>query len=201
VRPRVEAELVRVVQIAEVVAVQYSPGAQRLDAVVADPAGGTAMLTATHTAAAPGALDALAAALDGPVRAVAGTVARSRGEIVVEPIGLAVGDDGVVVPDLAPPGGFRVDGAPAPGGDPLRHALDAAVALLAEVPHRGLRMLPPTFGDRLRAAGETLGRVGLHRASAALGALRGGLGPDPDAAAAGLWAEAYLRLLITQELQ
>ncbi|GAA3204253.1 hypothetical protein ACFO1B_42480 [Dactylosporangium siamense] len=201
VRPRVEAELVRVVQVAEVRSVRYTPGAQRLDAVIADPAGNPATITATHTAAAPGALDAIAAALDGPVRAVAGTVGRTGGEIVVEPLGLAVGDDAVVVPDLAPAGGFRVDGTLAVGGDPLRHVVDAAVALLAEVPHRGLRMLPPTFPNRLRDAGEMLTRVGLHRAAAAVGALRAGLGPDPDAVAAGLWVDAYLRLLVTTELQ
>ncbi|GAB3824790.1 hypothetical protein ACFPIJ_63725 [Dactylosporangium cerinum] len=206
VRPRVEAELVRVVQVAEVRSVRYTPGAQRLDAVIADPAGGVARLTATHTAAAPGALDAIAAALAGPVRAVAGTVGRTGGEIVVEPLGLAVGDsgvdDGVVVPDLAPAGGFRIDGSLAVHGDPLQHAVDAAVRLLAEVPHRGLRMLlPPTFGDRLRDAGDILARVGLHRAAAALGELRAGLGPDPGGMAAGLWADAYLRLLVTQELQ
>ncbi len=202
VRPRVEAELVRVVQIAEVRSLRYAPGAQRLDAVVADPAGGVATITATHTAAAPGALDAIAAALAGPVRAVAGAVGRTRGELHIEPLGLAVGEDGVVVPDLAPAGGFRIDGSAVPaGGDPLRHAVDRAVALLAEVPHRGLRMLPPTFGDRLRDAADTLARAGLHRSAAALTALRSGLGPDPDAAAAGLWVDAYLRLMITLELQ
>jgi hypothetical protein len=201
VRPRVEAELVRVVQVAEVRSVRYTPGAQRLDAVVADPAGGVATITATHSPAAPGALDAIAAALAGPVRAVAGTVGRTRGEIIVEPLGLAVGDDDVVVPDLAPAGGFRIDGGVIVDGDPLRLAVDAAVALLAEVPHRGLRMLPPTFGDRLRDAGEALHRAGLHRAAAGLGALRAGLGPDPDAATAGLWVDAHLRLLVTLELQ
>ncbi|MEV4516502.1 hypothetical protein AB0K00_47080 [Dactylosporangium sp. NPDC049525] len=201
VRPRVEAELVRVVQVAEVRSVRYTPGAQRLDAVVADPAGGVATVTATHSAAAPGALDAIAAALSGPVRAVAGTVGRTRGEILIEPLGLATGADEVVVPDLAPAGGFRVDGGVIVDADPLRLAVDAAVALLAEVPHRGLRMLPPTFGDRLRDAGETLTRAGLHRAAAGLGALRSGLGPDPDAATAGLWVDAHLRLMVTLELQ
>ncbi|MEV0132689.1 hypothetical protein AB0H83_30035 [Dactylosporangium sp. NPDC050688] len=201
VRPRVEAELVRVLQVAEVRSLRYAPGAQRLDALVADPAGGVATVTATHSAAAPGALDAIAAALSGTVRAVAGTVSRASGEILIEPLALAVGDGDVVVPDLAPASGFRVDGAPVPGADPLRLAVDAAVALLAEVPHRGLRMLPPTFGDRLRDAGDALTRVGLHRCAAAVGALRAGLGPDPDTATAGLWVDAYVRLLVTLELQ
>ncbi|MFF5231333.1 hypothetical protein [Dactylosporangium sp. NPDC000521] len=201
VRPRVEAELVRVVQVAEVRSVHYSPGAQRLDAVVADPAGGVATITATHTAAAPGALDAIAAALDGPVRAVAGTVGRSRGVITVEPLGFAVGDDAVVVPDLAPAGGFRIGGGPVPDEDPLRHAVGTAAALLAEVPHRGLRMLPPTFTGRLRDAEHTLSRVGLRRAAASVGALREGLGPDPDDTTVRLWVDAYVRLLVTAELQ
>ncbi|MEV0562874.1 hypothetical protein [Dactylosporangium sp. NPDC050588] len=201
VRPRVEAELVRVVEVAEVRSVHYSPGAQRLDAVVAAPAGGVATITATHTAAAPGALDAIAAALRGPVRAVAGIVGRTRGVITVEPLGFAVGDDAVVVPDLAPAGGFRVDGGPVLDEDPLRHAVGAASALLAEVPHRGLRMLPPTFAGRLRDAEQTLLRVGLRRAAASVGALREGLGPDPDDATVRLWVDAYVRLLVTAELQ
>ncbi|MEV4133336.1 hypothetical protein AB0J72_14345 [Dactylosporangium sp. NPDC049742] len=201
VRPRVEAELVRVVEVAEVRSVHYSPGAQRLDAVVAAPAGGVATITATHTAAAPGALDAIAAALRGPVRAVAGTVGRTRGVITVEPLGFAVGADAVVVPDLAPAGGFRVDGGPVLDEDPLRHAVGAAAELLAEVPHRGLRMLPPTFAGRLRDAEQTLLRVGLRRAAASVGALREGLGPDPDDATVRLWVDAYVRLLVTAELQ
>ncbi|MFG2039581.1 hypothetical protein [Dactylosporangium sp. NPDC048998] len=199
VRPRVEAELVRVVEIAEVRLVAYSPGDQRLDAVVADAAGGVATVTAIHTVAAPGRLDAIAAAMHAGPGFVSGVVRRTGGGIVIEPLGVVVGDT-VVVPDLAAAvgGGLgtRWDG----DGDPLRAAVDRAVRVLADVPHRGLRHLPPSFGDRLRDTRDELLRAGLHRAGAAVGAFRDALGPDPGEVAVAAWVDAHLRLTITAEL-
>ncbi len=55
IRPRVEAELVRVIAVAGVQGVTYAPGDQRLDAVITDTAGTTATIRATHTGAAPAA--------------------------------------------------------------------------------------------------------------------------------------------------
>lgn len=200
VRPRVEAELVRVLEVAEVHAVAYAPGAQRLRAVLADRHGNLATLTAPHTAAAPGRLDAVAAALAAAPRYVSGVVRRAGGGIEIDPLAIVAGDT-VVVPDLAE--AETGDLAPhTPGrGEPLPEALDHAIATLAEVPHRGLRHLPPGFGDRLRKAGDGLNRVGLHQAAAALERLAGALGPDPGEVATGAWVDAQLRLTVTAELQ
>ncbi|GGM08919.1 hypothetical protein GCM10007977_007580 [Dactylosporangium sucinum] len=197
VRPRVEAELVRVVAVAEVREIWYSPGAQRLAAVFADEQGATATITATHHPAAPGALDAIAGTLrDGAVRFVSGSVRRAGGGVVVEPLAFAV-EGGVVVPDLAGAG----NGPAVVGGGPAGDAVDGALGLLAEVPHRGLTHLPGAFRDRLAGAADDLAREGLPRAAGAVLAFRDGLGPDPGAAAVTAWVDAYLRLLVTAELR
>jgi hypothetical protein len=193
VRARVAAELIRVVPIAEVRQVTYAPGAQRVDAVIADEAGTTATVTAMHAACAPGRLDAVVAALTGGAGFVAGHVRRAGGGVVIDPIGFATGD-GVIVPDLAPAArGGDPRARPGPVTDPLGQALDDALGLLAEVAHRGLRHLPSSMGGRLRGAGERLAGVGLRRVGEAATAFAGLLGPDPGDAAIEAWADAYLR--------
>jgi hypothetical protein len=122
-------------------------------------------------------------------------VRRRGGGIVIEPLAIVVGTE-VVVPDLADaahavhPVGWGDD------GDPLQVAVDRAIGVLAEVPHRGLRHLPPGFGDRLRAVGDELRRVGLGKAAEAVGAFREA---RPDVAVE-RWVDAYLRLTVTAEL-
>ncbi|KNE80496.1 hypothetical protein ADZ36_21685 [Streptomyces fradiae] len=89
VRPRVEAETVRVVEVSEVTGIGYDPAAQRLEATVLDAAGNTALLSAPHEPMAPAALDALAAALaDGP-RYVAGALHRDGGGLRITPYAVA----------------------------------------------------------------------------------------------------------------
>nr|BFE61802.1 hypothetical protein GCM10020063_063280 [Dactylosporangium thailandense] len=200
VRPRIEAELVRVLEVAQVHAVAYAPGAQRLRADLADRHGNRAVLAATHTAAAPGRLDAIAGALAAAPSYVSGVVRRTGGGIEIDPLAIVAGTT-VVVPDLGEAGAGEL--ALPDGGrqEPLPAALDHAIATLAEMPHRGLRHLPPGFGDRLRKAGDGLNRVGLHQAAAALEALRDALGPDPGEAAARAWVDAHLRLTVTAELR
>jgi hypothetical protein len=238
IRARVEAELVRVVPIAEVLSIGYVPGAQRLDAVIADEQGTTATITATHAACAPGRLDAVAEALSGEVRYVAGSVRRAGGGVIIDPIGFAVGGgaagdgaagdgaagdgaagsgaagsgaaagsgtamaDGVLVPDLAPAGG-NADPEMLLGGeaDPLGHALDEALSLLAEVAHRGLLHTPPTMAGRLRKAADDLARTGLHRAAEATRILAALLGPDPGDEAVIAWIDAHLRVSLASELR
>ncbi|WP_433381447.1 hypothetical protein ACQPZX_17120 [Actinoplanes sp. CA-142083] len=201
VRARVEAELVRVIPIGEVVSVSYAPGAQRLDAVIADSAGALATITATHAACAPGRLDGVAAALAGEVRYVAGSVRRGGGGIIVDPLGFAVGD-GVLVPDLSPAdGGADPYDRPDPTSDPLGHALEEALALLAEIAHRGLVHTPPTMAGRLRQAADRLGQVGLRRAADATTRLAALLGPDPGEEAVAAWVDAYLRLSVSADLR
>ncbi|MEU4625549.1 hypothetical protein AB0G04_36960 [Actinoplanes sp. NPDC023801] len=108
VRARVRAELVRVLEIAEVGPGHYSPGAQRLTFEISDAHGNTATVVATHAAVAPGRLDAVAAALDGRrgrPRYVAGSVHRSGGRVVIDPYSIAA-DGPPVIPDLTAPNAF-----------------------------------------------------------------------------------------------
>ncbi|SNY54543.1 hypothetical protein SAMN05421748_11597 [Paractinoplanes atraurantiacus] len=200
IRARVEAELVRVVPIAEVRSVTYAPGAQRVDAEIADVNGVTARVSAVHAACAPGRLDAVVAALEGGARFVAGSVRRSGGTVVIDPIGFA-SDDGVVVPDLAA-AGSATDPRDRPGEltDPLGRAVMDALGLLAEVAHRGLLHLPAPMTGRLRDAAKRLDAVGLRLAGAAINALAARLGPDPGDDAVEAWADAYLRLGLCAEL-
>jgi hypothetical protein len=201
IRARVEAELVRVVPVAEVRSISYAPGAQRLEAVITDRNGITATIIATHAACAPGRLDGVAEALSGDVRFVAGSVRRCGGGVVLDPIGFAVGD-GVLVPDLAPPA-HGADPRSRPGAttDPLGHALDDALSLLSEIAHRGLLHTAPTMGARLGGAADRLARTGLRRAAEATRAFAARLGPDPGADAVNAWVEAYLRVCLAAELR
>ncbi|GAA2374853.1 hypothetical protein Cme02nite_04200 [Catellatospora methionotrophica] len=197
IRPRVEAELVRVLAVTGVRSIGYAPGDQRIDAEIVDGDGNTAVVSAVHAAAAPGRLDVLAAALageHGEVRYVSGTVRRSGGTVLLDPIGLAAGDT-VVVPDLAVPQGSA--GLALSGGDladPLAAALTTARDVLAEVPHRGLRHLPPGFAARLATAAQRLGSLGLRRAGDGLTTFGGLLDGDPGEAAEQAWVDAYLRV-------
>ncbi|WDQ01627.1 hypothetical protein PVK74_07520 [Micromonospora chalcea] len=200
-RPRTAAESVRVLALGEVRAIGYAAGEQRLHATVTGVDGGTATVTATHHAAAPGALDALAAAMDGthgPPRYVSGTVRRGADGLVVEP--LAVVADTVVVPDLAPGvGDGRLAGAVDARPDPVAAALGAAVALLAQAAHTGLRHLPAAFPERLRATAAGLAAVGLDRCGATVSGLAGALGADPGEPAVRAWVDAWIRLSVTGE--
>ncbi len=202
IRPRVEAELVRVVPVAEVKAVSYAPGQQRLDAVIVDSYGNPATVTATHTVAAPGRLDAVAAALsgrDGPVRYVSGAVRRSGGGVVIDPLAFAV-DGTIVVPDLAPATAADLGPEIAEEPEPLAVALAESRSLLAGVAHTGLLHLPPTYPDRLRAVADRLAKLGLHRVASDVERFAASLGPDPGEAAVRAWVDAYLRTEVTSDM-
>ncbi|MDL4821147.1 hypothetical protein [Actinomadura opuntiae] len=201
VRPRVEAELVRAVAVAEVRDVGYHPGAQRLDAVIADAAGATAVVSAEHGPYRPAALDALAAALADAPRMVTGAVRRDRGGLVIDPFAVWTGS-GVVVPDLAPGTGTAVlDGPPPAAPDPLGDVVHAALDVCAEAAHRGLLHTTPVLRDRITRAGDDLRRIGLRAAAATLAGLAAALAADDPHRTAEAWATAHIRLLTTAELR
>ncbi|RZU76657.1 hypothetical protein EV384_5324 [Micromonospora kangleipakensis] len=202
VRPRIEAELVRVVQVAQVLNVTYSPGQQRLDAIVVDTHGTPATVTATHSVAAPGRLDAIAAALagtHGPILYISGTVHRSGGRVVIDPLAFSI-DGALVVPELAPAAATHLESDPNddPGG--LAAALEDGRTLLTNVAHQGLLHLPATYPDRLRGAARGLTRLGLHRVAAAVEYFAATLGPDPGEVAVRAWVDAYLRVDVALDL-
>jgi hypothetical protein len=201
VRPRVEAELVRVVEIAEVRDLVYSPGAQRLDAVITDASGRTGLVSSTYRPTAPGGLDALARALRGGYgrpRFVSGSLRRHAGAVVVDPLAVAV-DDRVVVPDLAVEEHSAVPVAgPPPPVDPIDRAVDGALSVLADAAHQGLDHLPASFAGRLRGAAGELSAAGLRRAAASVETFAAARGSPEEVTA---WVDAYLRLAVTSDLR
>ncbi|MFG3441973.1 hypothetical protein ACGF0J_32410 [Nonomuraea sp. NPDC047897] len=203
IRPRVEAELVRVVAVSHVVAMTYAAGDQRLDALIADQAGNTATVTATHTGAAPGRLDSLASVLageEGELRFVSGVAGRTAGGVVIDPIGLAAGGR-VVVPDLQPAGGSGpLAVAEVDQHGPLTSVLIDTRGLLAEAAHHGLSHLPPTYDARLDTAARRLTTLGLHRIAQAVTAFAAARFQDSGEAVEQTWIDAYLRLEVALDM-
>jgi hypothetical protein len=204
IRPRVEAEFVRVVRISEVRALGYDPGDQRLEALVVDPAGGTATVSAEYRSECPGALDALAAALGGDrgePRFISGSLHRDRGTLVIDPVAVLT-TDGVTVPDLAPgDGGTDLYAYAGRRPDRLGAALDTALTALAEIAHRGLRHATPGVHARIEEAATELRGVGLGTAAALLAAFLTACRTGDPESMAGTWVDAQLRLITTAELR
>lgn len=200
-RPRVEAESVRVLTVGEAGPVRYDPARQRLEAVLRDPAGHEALLSAHHNPYCPGALDALAVALrSGQVLQVSGFLRHEAGGIVIDPLAVRT-PEGVLVPDLAPgEGDGALPVAPAPPPDPLTAATDEALAALAQAAHRGLRHLAGTARADLDRACDGLRRAGLRAAADALAGLPAALRAQGPAAAVPAWTDATVRLAVTREL-
>ncbi|WP_433337347.1 hypothetical protein [Spirillospora sp. CA-294931] len=201
VRPRIEAEFVRVVEIGAVRGVGYDPGAQRLEATVVDTAGTKATVSATHSPHAPGALDLLASLLDGAPRMISGTVRRAGGGLVIDPIAVHTGDTTHVL-DLAPGDGAGTleTRATAPS-DPLGRALDTALEACAEAAHRGLRHVPPGVRARVAAAADGLHTTGLRAAADLVRTFVTAFDTDDEARRCTAWVDAYLRLHTTAELR
>lgn len=205
IRPRVAAELIRVVPIDTVTTTGYHPGDQRLEARISDAVGATATVSAGYHAASPGALDALAAALrgdHGTPRFLSGSVHRAMGGIVVRPVAVLT-DQGVLVPDLAPgDGSADLDGAsPELEPDPMGAALHTALAACAEAAHHGLRRVPPGVRDRLADAAGALAAVGLRTTADLVAALASACGTADDATLVQAWVDTSIRLTTTAELR
>lgn len=207
IRPRVEAESVHVVALSAVESVGYDPAEQRLEAVVRDASGTSALLTSVHRPECPGALDALAAALEGGATHVSGAVHRTAGGVTIDPVAVLT-PAGVVVPDLAPgDGSTALAAAVHRPSDPLTAALDEALSALSAVPHSGLRRLPVAARSRIDDAATALSRTGLGRAAALVRAFLDTLDGGAEAsgtereAAVGAWLEAQLHLMVTDELR
>ncbi|MFE9858456.1 hypothetical protein [Streptomyces sp. NPDC005780] len=206
VRPRVEAEAVRVVALSGVEDVGYDPGEQRLEAVVRDAAGNPALLVSEYRPQCPGALDALDGALRRGATHVSGAVVRAGGGILIDPIAVLT-PAGVTVPDLAPgDGATALAGAVRRTPDPLTAALDEGISALAALAHGGLRRASAAARTRIEEAATVLARTGLTRAAVLLRAVPnawehdGGLSPADGRDATGAWLAAQLHLLVSSEL-
>lgn len=200
IRPRVRGESLRAVVVDSVTDVRYLPGEQRLEATVHS-THGSATLAHTHSGAAPGAVDALAHALSGElgqVRYIAGALERRHGHLTLDPTAVVAGDTvhipcfGTAERDLPP-------GTALPQADPLAAALSAALSLSAEVPHRGVRHLPPTWFTRTTETAATLRRLGLDTTAATVETLGRALATATGRAALDAWSDTHIRLLIAIE--
>ena len=204
-RPRVEAEDIYVLTIAQVEWVGYDPAAQSLEAVVRDEQGNAARVRAPYRSICPPALDPLAAALTATDSTepsslmISGKVTVRAGELVVDPIAVwDGGKDQPVVPDLA--AGEEADALPGTGNAPGRRIdqdavstlLHDAAQALAEHAHRGL----DRTGDASRSAVEqvaaNLNRTGFNAVSALLTEYGNALTRDDRAARVRTWADASI---------
>ncbi|WHT15582.1 hypothetical protein N8J89_20770 [Crossiella sp. CA-258035] len=203
VRPRIEAEHVRMVPIAGVSALSYHPGDQRLAALITGP-GGTATITRTHHPLCPAALDCLAEALSGVhgrPRFISGTVRRHRDGLLLDPLAVLT-DQRVLVPDLATGPAHAIPTvAPEQRPDPLGLALSAATAVTAQAIHHGLRDPAPATHTALAAAVTALSAAGLPAAAADLSAFAAALLGADRQLAVDTWLRAQIRLLTTAEFR
>ncbi|GAB2755476.1 hypothetical protein [Amycolatopsis magusensis] len=193
IRPRVAAELVRIVHIAEVRRLAYHPGDQRLDAEVTDATGTVATVSAHYSEYRPGALDALANALASRPRYLSGTVHRSAGALVIDPIAVLT-PAGLTHPDLAPDvrdAPLRL--APEPPPDPVADALD----LLASAAHTGLIRTAQRPTTSFTRVATVLSDAGFHQAATTLTTLRDALQTPAPPHLPATWLTAHLRLLLT----
>ncbi|WP_431677184.1 hypothetical protein [Kitasatospora sp. KL5] len=201
IRPRVEADTARVLAVSSVGPVGYDAARQRLEAVVHDPSGGSALVLAHHDPVCPGRLDALADALgSGQVRFVSGLLRREGGRPVLDPLAVLTAD-GLVLPDLAADTGTRIlTPAGVRTADPITRALESAFSALADLVQTGLRGCGRTGHDRLAAAAADLHRTGLHTAAGLVRTVATTLGTDTPAAAVTPWTDAAVHLLVALDL-
>jgi hypothetical protein len=210
-RPRVLADDLHVLPIAEVLDARWEPAEQAVLAVLADPEGGVLTLVAPHRGVAPHADEALSAALagrHGKVRFVAGEVRVRGGDVVIAPTAIAC--DRVIAPAFAPapteePTRLPIGALPDRTGN-VDAALQGARAVLAEGVQVGLRDLGASARQRLRELEKLLashGLVGvgarLGRAAAAVDSARTESSDAAWDAAAAAWIDAAIRLALATE--
>lgn len=200
IRPRVRGESIRAIAVETITDIRYLPGDQRLEARLHAETG-DAIITHTHSSLAPGAVDALSHALSGdagPVRYIAGTLQRQHGRLLLHPTAVVAGDT-VHVPCFATTDRPLTAGTALPHEDPLAQALTSAIALSAEVAHRGIRHLTPTWFTRATESATTLRRLGLTTAATTLDSLHRSLTTTTGPTALDSWATTHLRLLLTAD--
>ncbi len=206
VRARILAESLHAVRVAEVLDVGWRPGTQTLGAIVADEHENVARIELRYDGVAPGAVDALGAALTDPnLRFVSGFVRLVDEMLVIDPIGVAT--DRLIALDAVDPAQAEIQGLPvgrmptAGGahGEAIRTALDT----LADVAHQGLRHLPTAYERRAEASSKALRAAGLIGSAEQLDDFISALGQfrsegDPTEATHA-WVDTRIRLLVAAE--
>ena len=192
VRPRVEAETVRVLAVTSVGDIGYDPAAQCFTATLLDSHGTAALAVADHSPCAPAALSALAAALAEGPQLITGSVRRTRGTLYVTPLALRTAS-GVIVPDLASGDDLSALPLGAPtSDDPLAAVLDQALKALAEASHHGLRH--PAGLRSLTAAAQELAAHGFGTSADLLNSVAAQPAPKT-------WLTAQLHLQTAADLR
>lgn len=161
----------------EVASVFYDPVAQTLVGVLMDAEGERLVVQRHHEQHVAGALDAMAAALQGrhgPLQHVAGVIAWQGGQPTLEAWALAC--DRIVVPDFAAADGsldqVTLGHVAPPTDEPVTRALAQLQAVLAELLHHGLAQLPGAWSGSSQDAVRALALAGFTALSEALAALR-----------------------------
>lgn len=212
-RPRVLADDLHVLPIAEVLDARWEPAEQAVIAVLVDPEGGVLTLVAPHRGVAPNADHALSAALagrHGKVRFVAGEVRVRGGDVVMTPTAIAC--DRVIAPAFAPalvppeaPERLPTGALPVRGGS-TDASLEGARSVLAEGVQVGLRDLGASARQRLRELEKSLASLGLvgvgarlGRAAAMLDTARAESTDVAWDAAAAAWLDAAIRVALAMD--
>lgn len=147
-RPRVEAENLRILKIADCHSVSYSPGSQELVAILADQDGNEAALRYAHQKSQPQALNALAESLTRGVQALSGFVSLESNQLQVTPLSI-VNAEGVTCLATAGPVPLPPD-LPLQALDPHRSQPDRAWEMCCEAAHRGLKFLTENWKQDCR---------------------------------------------------
>lgn len=206
VRPRHVADRVHVLAIHAVDKLSYSSSEQTLRSEVVDRHGARARIELTHSAAAPGALDALANALSVSPRFVSGEVRRTGSELVITP--LAAVTDRVIALDLEDVSASERALAHLPSSralgatHPLEEALAEACACLDALAHQGLLHASASSREDLLACVARLRDVGSTACSERVLALGAALAGGDVAEArplADAWLDASLRVRLASE--
>lgn len=189
-RPRVLAESMTVLAIAEIERVRYDARSQTCAAEIVDAEGHSALVRLEHRAISPHGLDAFAAAFSRGARFVSGHVQRLQGVLVIDATSAELPGQGLVVFDLAEkPGSGAGDqaesGSLALPASALSPVLESVAHVLAEIAHHGLARLPRDLLPRLRGVASEVEEAGLSE----LAGLLRGLAAAPSAPA---WAGAAL---------
>ncbi len=190
-RPRVKAEDLHVLAVSEVLDVGFSAATQELVAFVNDQAGETCRVTKPFRASSPRALEHLAGVLggtQGDIRFLSGFFSRRGGGFEVSPIA-AVGNR-VVVLDLEdePPAVPLPDLLEDMGAESsLERAVLAALGVLTEGVHTGMKRAREGYPDRIQDAARTLARHGLTTTSGMLLTAEAAI---RDARRGGSWEDA-----------
>jgi hypothetical protein len=202
-KPRVQAEGIRVLQVERVRGMSYFSGSQTLLAQVEDTHENCITLKTEYSPAAPGAIPALVSQLQSNPRYISGEVKLEPNGMTLLPLA-TVADDGMIVLALQPDQPFQFESDQAVSQEePTETLFDQSVEVLSRLVHRGLRF--DGGAADLLGTEESLMKVGMVDLAGRFCDLRNaqarfvssGIGMQEVSEA---WADAAVRLQMTREV-